>query len=308
MMKKIILLISVISQIVHAEKVLILTHAYNRPEFIAIQHKTFQKFLSDDYEYVVFNDARTQDMATQIETACHEVGVRCIRIPQEIHTQPYLPRLPKDNFHRPNIRHANNTQYSFDVLAFDHDGIVLVIDSDMFLVRPLNITEYMEDKDVSALIKTSNATVWYLCPALSFFHMNKLPNKRSLNFNCGLIDNKVSVDSGGWTYYYFRDNPGLRVAAVDAHWSYNLYLGNSDIHKPVDHKTPDHIKIEKYTRLGFNEKEILFFLKKPDTFEYYLDKHFFHYHAGSNHDKKPSSYHIRKFNIFKEYIDDILST
>ena len=37
-------------------KVLIYTYAYNRPDFIEIQHKTFQKFLKDDYEFVVFDD------------------------------------------------------------------------------------------------------------------------------------------------------------------------------------------------------------------------------------------------------------
>ena len=40
------------------QKILIITHNYNRPDFIEIQSATFKKFLQDDYEYVVFNDVQ----------------------------------------------------------------------------------------------------------------------------------------------------------------------------------------------------------------------------------------------------------
>ena len=68
--KGIVLLLLVIFQLSFAEKILIITHAYNRPEFIEIQHLTFQKFLADEYEFVVFNDAPTDAMANQISKAC----------------------------------------------------------------------------------------------------------------------------------------------------------------------------------------------------------------------------------------------
>ena len=35
--------------IMSEEKILIFTYRYNRPDFIEIQHKTFKKFLKDDY-------------------------------------------------------------------------------------------------------------------------------------------------------------------------------------------------------------------------------------------------------------------
>ena len=38
-------------------KVLIFTYSYNKPEFIELQYKTFKKFLLDDHELIVFNDA-----------------------------------------------------------------------------------------------------------------------------------------------------------------------------------------------------------------------------------------------------------
>ena len=45
-------------------------HNYNRPDFINIQQATFKKFLKDDYEYVVFNDATDQNLAQQYSDPC----------------------------------------------------------------------------------------------------------------------------------------------------------------------------------------------------------------------------------------------
>ena len=55
---------------IYSEKVLIFTYSYNRPDFIEIQEKTFKKFLKDDYEFVVFNDARYPDMQAKIRNTC----------------------------------------------------------------------------------------------------------------------------------------------------------------------------------------------------------------------------------------------
>ena len=38
------------------DRVLMITHAYNEPEFIRMQAETFKKFMKDDYEFVVFNN------------------------------------------------------------------------------------------------------------------------------------------------------------------------------------------------------------------------------------------------------------
>lgn len=51
-------LVFLLQAAISAEKVLIITTVYNRPDFIELQAKTFEKFLKDDYRFVVFNDAR----------------------------------------------------------------------------------------------------------------------------------------------------------------------------------------------------------------------------------------------------------
>lgn len=310
MMKRIPYVLLLLCAVLNAsttEKVLIITHAFARPEFIEIQHKTFKKFLEDPYEYVVFDDAKTEEMSQQIKSMCALHDIRYIRIPQDIHTRPYLPRLPSEPLQRNNVRHANNVQYSCDILGFDHEGIVVILDSDMFLIRPFSITQHMRDKDVSAYVKTAPKGIRCICPALSILHMDKLPNRRSMNFNCGFAEGDVPVDSGGWTHYYFKQHPSVNVHEVSVIKSEHLYCGRIEQSIPVDTHTPEHVKRDTYQQHGFNEREIQFLLKQPNTFEFYLDKYFLHYSDGSNCYNKTQDFHAHKARIFKEFIDAILS-
>jgi len=292
-----------------AEKVLIITHSCNRPDFIEMQHRAFDALLQDEYTFVVFNDARDVQMERSIQQICEKCGITCMRVPQEIHTRPYLERLPGDPLHRPNIRHANCVQYSLDVLGFDFDGIVMILDSDMFLTRPLSLTDYMQDKDIAAYMKGSGAgakKVTYICPALSIFNMHTLPEKKAMNFNCGMV-NGLSVDSGGYSYYYLAKHPELKVQNVTVLWCHNLYLGNIDIHKPIDQHTPDKVKAAFYRANGFNELEIAFLLKKPSTVDFFFDKHFLHYHGGTNYHNLPKDYHQKKTALINDFLDSAIS-
>lgn len=290
-----------------AARTLIITHNYNRPEFIEIQQKTFKKFLLDDYEFVVFNDARDEGTARQIREACASCRVRCVQVPQEIHTRPYLKRKPQDNLHQSNIRHANCVQYSLDILGFRHDDAVLILDSDMFLIRPFSVTSYMSDKDIAAFIKRTPYKVYCLCPVLTFLAMNRLPDKTTLDFNTGIISG-WPVDSGGYTYHYLCKHPEVTLKSIDVLYSHQLFLADLHINRFNPDPVPNEVKATFYMNLGFTDKEINFLLKKPDTFEFYLEKNFLHYRDGSNDTRQSREYHLNKFRMFNEFINDIMDS
>jgi len=175
-MKKIILIFtwtfvscSFIENLIASDKILIITHSYCRPDFIEWQDKTFRKFIKDKYEFVVFNDAAEEGMAQQIDAMCNNLAIQSIRVPQEIHTRPYLPRLPHESMQAANVRHATCVQYSLDVLGFDRDGIVCIIDSDMFFIRPFSISEYMKDAEIAAFIRTGIIIACIIYPLLYVF-------------------------------------------------------------------------------------------------------------------------------------------
>lgn len=280
--------------------VLIITHCYTRPDFIVVQKKLFEKFLSDNYEYVVFNDASTPEMASSIQEVCDQQNLLCIRVPQEIHKLPYLPRLPKEPWNGANVRHANCVQFSLDVLGFDHQGIVYIIDSDMFLIRPMSISDYMNDKDIAAFTKTAPHGVFCLCPALCLLNMKKLPEIKSINFNCGRVNGSI-VDSGGWSHYYLAAHPELVVTSVSTLYSHQLFLADTHVHKVANTTLSDLEKSVAYSKLGFNEAEIRFLLKKPHTFEFYLDNMFLHFRGGSTLDLHEQ----HKNRIFSEFLSEI---
>ncbi len=286
------------------EKVLIITHSFNRPEFIEIQQRTFKKFLKDAYEFVVFNDANTVGMAQEIDGACARHGISCIRIPQEIHDRPYLKRAPGDLYHRPNIRHANVLQYSLDTLGFAYDGIVAIIDSDMFLVKSLSIHEHMKQYDLLSVHRGGPNGIVYLWPGLVFFNMNTISDKKSINFNCGYIKGH-RVDSGGYMHYFFEKNPAVKVAWVSELQGGHLFC--PDRFMSVPGSAPSQAEMQQLANMGFDETQIDFLQQKPDTIGFLCDHHFLHYRAGSNYDNKSDGYLAHKWQLINKYLDTILA-
>ena len=286
-------------------KVLVLTHSYNRPDFISLQYETLKKFLQDEYEYVVFNDGPTQKLAKQIDEACQELHIRCIRVPQEIHQQPYLQRLPWEDWNSPSIRTANALQYSFDTLAFEHEGMVAVIDSDMFLIRPFSIEEYMKDWDIAAVAQWRGPMrrINYLWNGLMFFKMNTLPNKSSLNFNCGFIEGNLT-DTGGYTYYYLKNNPEVKVSYMTG----QLDLTDGDyIVNSYDLEERAYLTAEDLFVIVESNPHLVKFIKDdPDDVQFFLDCAFLHYRRAGNYHHKPRNYHLDKTEVLLEFIQGIL--
>ena len=215
-------LLIVLTGLTHAEPVLIFTYSYNRPDFIEIQYKTFKKFLKDDYEFIVFNDARESTMEERINAMCRKYGIHCIRIPQSIHNKPYLQRWPGESFNAPAVRNSNVVMYSLDQVGFVHKGIVALLDSDMFLIKDFSIKEeYMKNYNLAGL-EQQRGTISYLWIGLAFLDMNTMPNHRSINFNCGRVGN-TPVDAGGQTYNYLHDNPDVKIKLFDANFIHNFH-------------------------------------------------------------------------------------
>ena len=240
-------------------KILLFTYSHNRPDFIKIQHDTFKKFLKDDYELVVFNDARDRSMEQQINNMCRECGISCIRIPQEIHDRPYLTRWPGESNHAPAVRNCNVVQYSLNEVGFKHDDIVALFDSDMFLVKDFSIRKYLENYDIAGI----RQGIGYLWIGLAFLDMRTMPNKTTINFNCGRVNN-IPVDAGGHTYCYLRDNPDIRAR----------YFAQCALSQEMVQKAHQRtISLESY---GFRDKDIKFILACPTNvnMEYMLDNYF----------------------------------
>lgn len=185
------------------QKVLIMTPTSNHPEFIAMQDKAFKKFFKDDYEFVVFNDALEDHITQGIFKMCASLNIRCIRVPQE-------NRIVGHAYSWASYRHGQAIDYMMQTMGFNHDGIVVLIDSDMFPIKEFSVNKFLKGYDIAGLSRgIRGETTEYLWAGLIFFRMNTLPSRETMSFQ---VDDKTDIplDSGGALSHYFYANPSIK--------------------------------------------------------------------------------------------------
>ncbi len=193
-------------------KVRILTFHYNQADFIEIQHRCLQKFMSDDYELIVFNDARTADNERAIQQTCEKFGIQCIRFEQEWHfANPANMQSPSD-------RHARVIQYALDYFGYDNNDPVAIMDGDAFFIRKISIKDRLKDLDIFGMARSLADTripVNYLWVPFVAFDPKKLPNLKDLKFHPTIINNTWQ-DTGAASHYYLKNNPSVKYKRTEA--------------------------------------------------------------------------------------------
>ena len=293
-----------------ASKVLIISHCHNRPDFIALQHRTFKAFLKDEHELVVFNDAPEEDMAQQIDDACNDLSIRCFRVPQTDRVKYPGPFPPVSS------RHGQALNYSLKKLGFSHDGIVMTVHSDVFLLKEFSANQFLEGYDIAGQLQTRCGNkVQFFHTALMFFRMNTLPRKETITFKHQQI-NGVWVDTGGSIYHYFKANPQVKILFFQP--EHRLFL-NHELR--VQALGPDDklVNLDRFYalrpnesvlhRLGFSEKIIRYIAEKkfsPDM-EFLLFDTFYHYRRITTCKLSPNPFNQNKIKLLHDFIYDILS-
>lgn len=296
-------------------KTLVVTTAFNRPDFIHLQHRLFEKFLEDDYEFFVISDASNEDMQQKIKSTCESLSITCYQVPQGIHDKPYLPRSTEDNYNNPNIRHCNSVQWAWDHFFSKHDGPVMIIDSDMFLIRPFSVEQRLKNKHLAGVMwgtddMITGAPYSYMWLALILLNNEFLPDRETLCFNCGVLPGTQAIcDSGGWTNLYLSRFKELNIdylSYLQGHQFFCPYRYASMNCQNFDHVGEQEI-IENLTLRKFTENEIKLALKKPYTIELLGDNHFLHYRAGSNYENYSDDFISSKDKILLEFFESILA-
>lgn len=225
-------------------KVRILTFHYNHADFVELQYKTLKKFLLDDFELIVFNDAKTEENERAIEEMCRDYDIPYVRFQQECHlTSPlndYLRMISSDPDTDPHwdwnrstadaefanhasVRHSNVIQYALDHYGYDHDDIVVLMDGDHFIINYLSIKELLGSYDLVALDQCggvpaenrnrSQVTVtpgkempWVVFIA---FHPRKIPDVRELQFHVDVVSDEwfcpsKKIEDTGAAFYRYR--------------------------------------------------------------------------------------------------------
>ena len=239
-------------------------------------------------------------MVKQNKNMCDKLGIECVRIPPAIHNQPYLPRWPGENYNAPAVRNVNGVMYSLNTRGFDHNDILVLLDSDMFLVKKISIRQKLSDYDMISRQIHNRGTVPHIWQGILFMNMKTLPNIRTINFNCGRVDN-LPVDAGGYTYYYIRDNPDIKIKYIEQ--LYSLDFRCTDCNRTKRY-TCNHMRNE-LKNAGLDDAQAVYFEQSHNS-QFFYDRHFLHYRSGTNWEHRDNTYIQQKTNALHTYLNTIL--
>ena len=307
----------------------ILTFHYNQPEFIEMQYKTLKKFCLDDFELIVFSDAKTADNEKGIADTCARYGIQCIRFIQENHlTDPlngYLKSCLADPSiiscwgwnestsleeiaRNPSVRHSHVIQYALNYFGYDHDDIVVIMDGDNFLIKELSIRELLGSYDIVGFNQKSDSSgdnrrrfqmsvpknqemLWVVFMA---FNPSKLPNPQELQLHVDIIKNhpafpKNSLNDTGAAIYKYLEK--YPDLNVQAY-----YWQSSGVFR-------EGFTSKELKKLGF-EKPLIRFIKdlSPGNVQFFIFEHFMHFSAVS----AEVAYHDHKVCQLRRFIEATL--
>jgi hypothetical protein len=254
----------------------IYTAVVNNPLFIEIQYHTLKKYMKCEYEFLVFNDAKsfpdfTNDNDTSIRQkiidVCNKFNIKCINIDNEHHK--FLTCAAK------RCADSNNQilKYQKEYLNEKH----LVIDSDMFLISDFYGNEF--DNYDCAIVLQEREPIKYFWNGIYYFDFTRMKNLDLLNW-----DLKLSTDVGGMMENWLLKQTNHFPKCIDIRYTNNKY--HSDGIYYIKHlwscswnesETPNHL----------NEKLINFIKEDSRNIngkyfcEIYENK-FLHYRAGGN--------------------------
>lgn len=247
-------------------RVSLFTYADKRPDFLAWQVDCFKRFLQDkDWDFTVYDNASHPMLSQRIQSECARLDLPCLPIRMKGHYDPTSAcGVPLNWSWHSHLRHLR-------------DRIVVVIDSDMFLLKPFSIERFLGDHNVVAM-KARRAHVRYLWNGICFFNMDTFPNPEQIDWAHGIVDG-VLTDVGGHIHYYLQRHPKLRVRDIPTTWKIIAKHQNYFV-------LPDEIIKEYRDEFGY---------------ELYAES-FLHYTAGSNCDGRTRDYHEAKTRLTEKLI------
>jgi len=307
----------------------ILTFHCNQADFIEMQYLTLSEFLLDDFELIVFNDAKTEANEKWIEEICDKYQIQCVRFQQQWHlTDPLNIYLQKrlqepttighwgwdssttieDLSQHPSVRHCHVIQYALDHYGYDHDDIVVIMDGDNFLIEPLSIRELLGSNDIVGFNQRPNEIskqrgrgeiavpegmemFWVVFIA---FNPSKLPDVRQMQFHVDVISGYPHLPNNT-----ISDTGAALYKYLWAHPELKLqaYPWQSSYPYRSD------FSFEELKKLGMSDRLIQFCKDiAPDNVQFFLLEHFMHFSAGS---WETVSQQIKADHV-RQFIHDIL--
>lgn len=277
-------------------KILVFTIVFNRPEFIELQKKSFEAFLLDEYDYVVYNNASDPRIAEEIEETCRKEGVRHVRIPDK----------DRKNFD-PCTSHATALNYAIGDLVKGTPGKTLLLENDDFLIQPISIESEMEGIDFGYKPFcwmwdpegkwVGHPTIYYPHANMAFFDFATIQHSELINWYGTTIDGHKS-DTGGRMYAFLHSEPLMRTKQIDeiASWDYRPGSGFFEGHMKKGVLPAAYIPLLE---------ELI--AQLPSAVQFINHFTVLHYWVGSNWDNRDQAFHDQKFIAINTFLDRVIA-
>jgi len=160
-----------------------------------IMYRQFQKYMKEDFEFTLFNDAYIPQMEKDINTICEFNKIPCVRVPQSVH-----------KVQNPSVSYAETLNWAvWEYAVKNNCEIVVLMHSDVFPICDVNVSDILGDAIVASTPEfriVNGKGVNYFYPALTAINMIKLTNPKELNFlPC------PGLDTGGRTQEFIKKYP-----------------------------------------------------------------------------------------------------
>ncbi len=207
-------------------KILVIALSDN-PDDINGHYRSFNTFCTDPFDYIIINKSSNSKTHKKILSTCTKLGISCFSIdPTKYTIYPPLPDV-KNNKVAHEIKKAKSINYALKHYGYKHNDIVALIDTQVRLVKPFSIIEYMKEIDIAAVTNYIQGHGFFWSK-LVFLRMNNLHDKRTLTFDF----NHESLRAGFYTYYYMQTHPHVRFKEIDS-VTENLFLTIDNKINPV---------------------------------------------------------------------------
>ena len=164
--------------------------------FIKLQYLSLKKFLKNDFEFIVFNDAKafndyTNDgdvtIRQKVIDVCNELNITCINLDNDSH------KSIQSGSHRHSMTLNEILKYQLS-----NPDKYLLLDADMILIDHLDINKYQNKSAV--VLQERDGGVTYAWPGLFYFDTTTATNLELFNWyvNFGI------TDTGGMTELWLK--------------------------------------------------------------------------------------------------------
>ena len=209
----------IIKIILFMKKIKIYTLSDQRPDLIPIQYESIKKYIKDDFEYIVLNNAHgtngvmfsqnNEERKQKIFEICDSLKVKCLEVLLEDEFQYFNGYLNFDKnspnkYPNPNFACSYPIMWLWERYITEDESISVIIDSDMFFIKEISISEMMSGYNCSFIPHYRDSMkIGYPWNGFVIVDPSNMPNPKELNWGCGRV-NDVPVDVGGLGYFYLK--------------------------------------------------------------------------------------------------------